>query len=425
MSLLIACLAAAAARTIPPAAFRAPHVRCAPPVCQQSSTSSDKESTPQGPPIALRCLDRQEILDRLNAVPAFAVVNGAEQLVAERDENDGDANFCRFYLEISEAQAAAAELRKANPKVAIGLSVAPLGTAFALSEWQETVDEEGSDGLLPTAEELDDLTFDDDDDEYDDDLAEEGDVDDAILLGLEDAVSAPGGDGDGAARPTRAPRKRVAARRRGAAAVSVRLQAAQAEVAAVEDVLGDAPVPPLLRRRNQREGPIPLFGSDALRFRMDASGASGGFESGATAAAGGAGAELLLPLFFRREDFRAAWAASGGAPDDAPPVQVTDLRTLAYQMQFDTSMDYRQMLLVAPVRADLRTASPCLARATDARRRSRRAARTHAAPAPPARTSQEPAIEFVRQQQAAEEAGDAPMPVELSQADAQGLIFGE
>ena len=31
-----------------------------------------------------------------------------------------------------------------------------------------------------------------------------------------------------------------------------------------------------------------------------------------------------------------------------PPVQVTDLRTLAYQMQYDTTRDWRPTLLVAP-----------------------------------------------------------------------------
>ena len=56
----------------------------------------------------------------------------------------------------------------------------------------------------------------------------------------------------------------------------------------------------------------------------------------------------LTPLFFRRSDFYAAWEASGGDVAALPPVQLTDLRTLAYQMQFDATQDYRCMVLVAP-----------------------------------------------------------------------------
>ena len=67
-----------------------------------------------------------------------------------------------------------------------------------------------------------------------------------------------------------------------------------------------------------------------------------------------------------------------------PPVQVTDLRTLAYQMQYDTEQDWRPMLLVAP----------------------------------------DPAIEYVRERQAAAEAAEAAKAASLSRNDVQGLIFG-
>jgi hypothetical protein len=85
-------------------------------------------------------------------------------------------------------------------------------------------------------------------------------------------------------------------------------------------------VPPLLRRRNQVSGALPLFGSDQIRFAAD-EGAGAGSTS--------------LPLFFKRDDLRAAWLASGGKADAMPPVQVTDLRTLAWQMQYDISQDWR------------------------------------------------------------------------------------
>lgn len=190
----------------------------------------------QQPPLGLRVLTREELLDKLNAVPVFSVVNGAQQMLATPDETSG-APFCRFYLDVSEAQVALAELRDANPRVLIELAVTPLGTAYALSEWGDVDDVEaggvaGSD-LSSRAE---------DDDGWDDD-----DLDDEYL-----------GEGSSGDRPE----------------VTVRLQAAQAEVDSVGDVLGRSPVPPLLRRRNAREGPIPLFGSDLLRFQLPADAAS-------------------------------------------------------------------------------------------------------------------------------------------------------
>jgi len=245
-----------------------------------------------------------------------------------------------------------------------------------MSEWYERADEDGGDdidGLLDDADVVDDdddgISLDDADD-FDDDALDDELNDDLLGVDTSDEdTPAPGG----------------ARRRDGGEGelgdVTVRLQASQAEVEAAKEVLDASPVPPLLRRRNAREGPIPLFGSQALRFRMPAeeAGADGGFESAPEGGADG----LLTPLFFRRSDFGDAWAASGGAPEAMPAVQVTDLRTLAYQMQFDTTMDYRSMLLVAP----------------------------------------EPAIEFVRQQQAAAQAA-AEQTTELSAADVQGLIFG-
>ena len=58
-------------------------------------------------------------------------------------------------------------------------------------------------------------------------------------------------------------------------------------------------------------------------------------------------------------------------------MQVTDLRTLAYQMQFDTTMDYRSMLLVAPVseRAEQSASTTCRTAAPHDPRAS--AVRTH------------------------------------------------
>ena len=330
------------------------------------------------PPIALRCLDRQEVLDKLNAVPVFSLVNGQEQLLAEPDADE--TPVCRFYLELSEAQSALKTMRDANPNVAIDLSITPLGTAFALSEWQESVDEEGDDGLLPEgADELEQILEEEDEDDDFDDYDDEMDMmDDSTLLGLAESEK-EGGGGGGAAAAT--PRRRKKGAAIGAADLLVRLQASKPEIDAAQSVLSKSPAPPLLRRRNEREGPIPLFGSDRLRFKMPTDSSAGGFESSEDAEAS---PEIMTPIFFRREDFGAAWVASGGAVNAVPPVQVTDLRTLAYQMQYDTEQDWRPMLLVAP----------------------------------------DPAIEYVRERQAAAEAAEAAKSASLSRNDVQGLIFG-
>ena len=47
-----------------------------------SSRASVIKLCQDGPPLALRPMSRGEVLDRLNAVPVFAVVNEDEQLLA-------------------------------------------------------------------------------------------------------------------------------------------------------------------------------------------------------------------------------------------------------------------------------------------------------------------------------------------------------
>jgi hypothetical protein len=336
--------------------------------CQQQPPSAAQKPSP---PIGLRCLDRQEVLDKLNAAPVFSIVNGAEQLLTVPDESG--ALVCRFYLELSEAQAALTDLRAANPGEKIELTVAPLGTAFALSEWEEQVDEEarGVDGLLPDIDNLqddDDLLVDETDEGDDGD----GSDDDALRTSAP-ASAAPSG-------------------------VVVRLQAAQTEVEASKGVLAASPTPPLLRRRNQREGAVPLFGSDELRFEMPS-----GAEEAAGVNDGSEDEEMraMTPLFFTREDFKTAWLSSGEAAEQLPAVQVTDLRTLAYQMQFDTSQDWRSLLLVAPEASIdfVKQQQQQQAVETQTRRNSRRTA-------------------------ASEDERDADKGPGLSRADLQGLLFG-
>lgn len=284
-------------------------------------------------PVALRPLQRQEIVDKLDGVPVFSVVNRQTQQVVPTAAENG-VLCCYFHVDVDEAAASLAMLQARNPTLELGLTATPLGTAYALCEWERQA-------------------------------SQEDEEEDSEALGL--------ADGDDYEDDPDAPK------------IELRLQAARAEVEVATPLLAEAPVPPLLRRRNQVSGALPLFGSDQIRFAADE----------------GAGAgSTTLPLFFKRDDLRAAWLASGGKADAMPPVQVTDLRTLAWQMQYDISQDWRPLLFVAPASSiDFVVAEG----------------------------GGEPAGPPIEAVEAPEEAEAADAPTskfDLSRADVAGLVFG-
>ena len=341
--LLVACLVASAylAPQLAPGA-RVTGARARSPLCEAlddeelvPAAELDESGLPEGNiPVPFRPLSQQEVVDAFNAVPAFSVVNGAEQALATPD--DTGALSCCFYLELSEAQEALEELKQANPRAALSLGVTPLGTAFALSEWR---------GAPSTLEQQ---------------VAEA----ERALAADAAAGGAPAGraQGEGEEAP-------------------LRLQASRAEVEAASAALDESPSPPLLRQRNRQMGALPLFGSDKIRFEFRREG-----EGEAT---------TMMPLFLRRADLASAWLASGGAADAMPSVQLTDVRTLAWQMRFDDSQDWRRLVLVAPEEA------------IDFVR-----AQQNALPPPPPEAAEE------------EEEEEGGATIQLSKADVQGLIFG-
>ena len=81
---------------------------------------------------ALVSLDKQEVLEKLNAVPVFAVANGAGQLMSTVSEfAETGAPVITFYLDIADAKASL-DLAKSDPGAGVQLSVAPLGKAFTM-----------------------------------------------------------------------------------------------------------------------------------------------------------------------------------------------------------------------------------------------------------------------------------------------------
>lgn len=107
--------------------------------------------------------------------------------------------------------------------------------------------------------------------------------------------------------------------------VSVRLQPSQAEYNGVRQNLGfsdeDASSAQL----------VPLFYSDELKFE-------GPPDSGSSGS--------MTPFFFTVDDFRAAYVESGQDVNELPGFQLTDLRTLAYNMEHD--VDWRSAVLIPP-----------------------------------------------------------------------------
>lgn len=134
-------------------------------------------------PVALRPLQRQEIVDKLDGVPVFSVVNRQTQQVVPTAEENG-VLCCYFHVDVDEATASLAALQARNPTLELGLTATPLGTAYALCEWERQAAQAGDE------EESGALGLDDDDD---DDSPGGGSFDDGSFGGSEGAAPTPAG----------------------------------------------------------------------------------------------------------------------------------------------------------------------------------------------------------------------------------------
>ena len=92
-------------------------------------------------PVALRPLQRQEIVDKLDGVPVFSVVNRQTQQVVPTAAENG-VLCCYFHVDVDEAAASLAKLQARNPTLELGLTATPLGTAYALCEWERQASQE-------------------------------------------------------------------------------------------------------------------------------------------------------------------------------------------------------------------------------------------------------------------------------------------
>jgi len=87
-------------------------------------------------------LSGDDIVKKLNAVPCFCILNGADTIVGLKDPNDAmDQNeVCCWFCDAAEAKLTLAQVKAANPEIAASLhiGVTPLGIAFAFaSGWAD------------------------------------------------------------------------------------------------------------------------------------------------------------------------------------------------------------------------------------------------------------------------------------------------
>ena len=77
-------------------------------------------------------LTEQEVVDKLDEVPVFHIMNADRKLLPVPDGSGGTC--LRFYADPAEAQAVLDSVQALNPDVTLHMGVTPLGTAFALTQ---------------------------------------------------------------------------------------------------------------------------------------------------------------------------------------------------------------------------------------------------------------------------------------------------
>jgi hypothetical protein len=75
-------------------------------------------------------LSRESIMEKLNVVPTFCILDSSGNMVPMED-GDGSSACC-FYTDAAEVHEALEDTRAAHPEAALHLGVVPLGTAFSL-----------------------------------------------------------------------------------------------------------------------------------------------------------------------------------------------------------------------------------------------------------------------------------------------------
>ena len=89
-------------------------------------------------PARRAALTRQQIIQKLNAIPTFCLLNGEKNIIGIDDGSGEGREACFWFLDADDARQVFAVVRAQNPGVEVGLGVTPLGLAFALAcGWEE------------------------------------------------------------------------------------------------------------------------------------------------------------------------------------------------------------------------------------------------------------------------------------------------
>ena len=85
-----------------------------------------------------RTLTKQQVVEKLDNVPMFTIVEEAGGALVGVPDESGEI-CCRWYADVEEVQSALVLTQHLNPDLPLSLGVTPLGTAFALtSGWKAT-----------------------------------------------------------------------------------------------------------------------------------------------------------------------------------------------------------------------------------------------------------------------------------------------
>lgn len=94
---------------------------------------ADDAAPPAAPSVAPTALTPEEVTEKLNGIPVFALLNKEGGVVSMRDPDGGDAPVCRWFVDATEAKMVLEAALAANPGVeGLHIGVHGLGNAFKL-----------------------------------------------------------------------------------------------------------------------------------------------------------------------------------------------------------------------------------------------------------------------------------------------------
>ena len=102
---------------------------------------ADDAAPPAAPSAAPTALTPEEITEKLNGIPVFALLNKEGGIVSMRDPDGGEAPVCRWFVDATEAKMVLEAALAANPGVeGLHIGVHGLGNAFKLcGGWADEV----------------------------------------------------------------------------------------------------------------------------------------------------------------------------------------------------------------------------------------------------------------------------------------------